>query len=132
MPISEEGRQRQREALARAREARKAKQEAALSRVTGIANDAPDVMPKVELRSDVPPEAPKATEETPGVTKTRFTFVSLDDRTMEVCLKDKCWTGKEFFITEDDRAEVGASSLESLARELTRNLKTGGFIVSVR
>lgn len=129
MPISEDGRKRQLEALARARQIRKEKLEAAL--VPPV-----DEMPQVVLTP-----SNKAVVESPMAPPTghghKMIFTSMDDREMTVCLADKCWTGKTFDVTEDDCKVVGEKSgnvpsLSALVTELQTQLKTAGFIVSVK
>ena len=132
MPISEEGRQRQKEALARARAAKQAKYEAG---ITNVQVPSADEMPQVVLKST--PSVVMSPDAPPGVTKARYTFVTLEDKAMTVCISDRCWTGKEFTVTDDDCQKLGIASgrvpkLDSLMEELSRQLKNAGFIFSVR
>lgn len=126
MPISEEGRAKQLEALKKAR----------LAKLTKQGNQViADNMPQVVLNQ---PETVSEPVQEPTVDAVEgCEFVSLDGREMTVCLADKCWVGKTFTVTTDDCKTVGEKSgripsLESVVEELKRQLRTGGFIVQVR
>jgi hypothetical protein len=132
MPISEEGRLKQIEALKKAREIRQENIKAS--------HDAIDSTPvvtepakEVQVTVPAPTQPSTVTTVTPSHDNTpETTLVSLDEsRMLNVCIADVCWEGNEITITHDQFRHLSEHTpnmkYQDLVTEVYRVLKDGGY-----